>query len=288
MSDSKRKAYDPELLFTDSDVERDEDRVKRPKPASLGIRMPVYLGNESVSLKVINATCADVSPDGSLLAVACTDKTTRVFDLPSGNCRFSKDDHIARVVNVCFSLCGAFVYSCCDLGVTRRYDVSTGQTLSAEGRFLKPAGRHSRRYDRDGQEYWLLLDESVLSVIKCFDAKDDEVTKITHPRLVTSAVLSHATQPKLLVMTACQDGCARVFDAASGLLLYKTPPSSAPLLDARFSRDEESAVLTDKDGRVTVLDLTYRRRAIRTILSGRERLPIVLADLTLSYFEHAF
>lgn len=76
-----------------------------------------------------DATCAALSPDGSLLAVGGIEGNVRVFDIASGQPKYVLGEHGSRLLSVAFSPDGTLLASTCWDGVLRWWKAADGSRV---------------------------------------------------------------------------------------------------------------------------------------------------------------
>jgi WD40 repeat protein len=213
----------------------------------------MIFGGDDGHQKRVNS--AVPSPDGTLVATVSSDCTARLWDASAGKCLYTITGHEKPVNSIAFSPKGTLMVTASEDHTARVWNVETGSPLFVDRRNLKLwYARHanpvtSAVFTHDG--------ESVLTasgdVAVLWDARSS-VHRIFqgHEDLVNTAVIS---PDDTRVLTACNDGRVRLFDARTGVALQAFPSHGSPARYVTFSPIGSQFLIALAD-RVKICDMT--------------------------------
>ncbi len=201
---------------------------------------------------------AAFSPDGSQLATTHTDGSVRTWDVESGRPLPSLFGHRDIVRLLVYSMDGSRLASASDDRTIRLWDPITGQferelvghTESIRTVAFSPDGEEILSAGGDAARLWDVSNGRPL-------------WEFEHNAPITAAAYS---QDGKLVLTADEDGLAKVWDAASGELLSELIGHSGRINSAVFSPDGKLAVTAGEDHTVHIWN-TVNRKLVR-VLTG--------------------
>lgn len=190
---------------------------------------------ERLSTEEIFVSALALSADGKWLATASDDRVARVFPLRSADSKRIELLHPSAVRSTAFSKDGQYLFTACDDGMVRMWSLHTRQQLflidnptSALASISQP-GSMENIVEADHSE---ALDTSPV------------VTLAGHVDWVRTAVFSPTSS---LILTASDDGEARLWEARSGRLVRSIVGDPMGVRSASFSADGQRIVTAGMD-----------------------------------------
>lgn len=168
------------------------------------------------------------SPDGSLLATASWDKTTKIWDVNTGELLFELI-HDDIVWSAKFDPDGSRLLTSSDTRAAHIWDVQTGRLLSQ----TPPSKSHKRyaEFSPDGRRILTAARQAAL-----WEAESLQPL-IRFSGHLEQVDLARFSPDGTRVLTASWDGMARIFDAGTGELLIRPAQHNMRVTQARFSAD---------------------------------------------------
>jgi WD40 repeat protein/transcriptional regulator with XRE-family HTH domain len=204
------------------------------------------------------------SPDGTRLVTASADKTARVWDAGSGKELLSFSGHGGFVFDVAISPDGRRIASSGNDGDVRIWDAATGKESLVLPVSIDPAFIALPRgvaFSPDGSRVIEASDDSV-SYIKAWDAASGK--ELLSGNFGNSAPLRDiAFSPDgKLAVTGGDDQKAKVWDAASGNVLYTLSGHTNRIIGVTFSPDGRRVATSSLDGTARIWDITPAKEAL--------------------------
>ncbi|MCW2540315.1 MAG: hypothetical protein JWN95_2040 [Frankiales bacterium] len=186
-----------------------------------------------------------LSPDRATIATASGDGLLRLFDVETG-AEKRRFQHGHEVVHLAFSGDGSRLATASVDRSTRVFDASALGIPVAEFQHDRPVTSVALSFD--GQRVASGGRDNRCAVL---DIPTGTLHSLEHGGVVNAVAFAPDGD---LLMTACQDGMARLFDAGSGSLL-NTVAHGQPVRDVAVSPDGRYAATAGEDGLACVLDL---------------------------------
>ena len=211
----------------------------------------------------------DVSADGRLGATASNDGYARIWDMASGKLLRELHADPVQVHGVRFSPDASFVVTTGQYHTVRLWQVSTGQEMLHMEDSVKTATGEVQNQvvqavavSPDGR--LIATSDDYAFTVRIWDAK----TGAELHRMVAGNNETHRlsfSRDGSILLGACYDGTARLWDAATGRLIEEIPGFTGGLMDAMFLHDERWIYLATVDGAV-LWDRKLKKKAL-TMLS---------------------
>jgi WD40 repeat protein len=199
---------------------------------------------------------AAFSPDGTLLA-AEHDNVVHVYDVRTGEPRFSYYGHSGQVLGVAYSPDGGRLASCAADQSVRVWDARTGHllrtfkghTAEVQGVAFAPDSRRVASAAWDG-------------TVRVWDAGGAPNPRVLGRSALTLWRLAFTPDGRRLA-SAGDDGAVQVWDVADGRLVLDLPSDQAPLTDIALSPDGRWLAAAGRGPDVVVRDASSGREALR-------------------------
>ena len=182
-----------------------------------------------------------VSPDETLLIVACTDCTARIFDATTYQEVGKLEGHKQAVSCARFSVDGKFIVTASDDQTIRVWDANTRAYLYS----LKGHGHEIWRAVVSPTDPNLIASSAADGKIMLWDLEKREPLPITFEGHTSPVAGLTFTADGRSLVSASDDDTVRVWDIGTGveLFVFQDQPSK-DMIDATFSRDGQSLVTT--------------------------------------------
>ncbi|KAF0694712.1 hypothetical protein As57867_014334, partial [Aphanomyces stellatus] len=200
------------------------------------------------------------TPTSTLAATGSFDKTVRLWDAATGDCKQTLTGHEGEVVSVTFDARGALVGSCSMDCTASVWDVATGASVFD----LVGHAAEVSCFAFDQASPNLMATGSCDSTVRLWDARYGECFRSLHAHTAEVATVAF-NYPSNLLLTASADGTAKVWDVQSGKSLFVLADHAGEVTDACFNSTGSLVATAGADGRIFVYDtLTARRRCAMT------------------------
>ena len=184
---------------------------------------------------------ANLSPDGSKIAVTSAVDTAKIWSVKTGECLHTLVGHEAKVTSVKFSLNGSKIVTASNDGTAKVWNAETGVclgTLAGHGSLVLSAD-----FSTDGSK---VVTASLDTTAKVWDA---ETCELLHTLMLeVNCVVSASFSPDgSKVLTASRDNKAKVWDIETGECLYVLIGHENDVVSAKFNTDGSKIVTASCD-----------------------------------------
>lgn len=194
-----------------------------------------------------NITCADISVDGTLVAISTEDGVIAFVDAASGRPLPMPSTGNGRLNSLRFSPDGKRLVTAGEDGTARVVDVATGSLVADP--LVHGAAIWFAQFSPDNNR---IVTTSLDGTARVWSPDGQRIAECRHTEPVEYAELS--PDGKMLV-TASADRTARIWDARDGRPLLAEPlEHEAVVITARFSRDSQRVVTASADNTAQVWD----------------------------------
>ena len=198
-------------------------------------------------------TSLAISRNGNLALSATDSGKAYLWELPaSGNAK-ELSGHEAQISTATFSSDGKWALTASKDKTARLWETSTGRSLALRGHegpvfaaAFSPDGKHVVTASKDGTAMiWNVPDKIEVEEIQ-------NTYKLVHPidpktRMAPEVLTATFSPDNLLVVTACDNGSAYVWDPNSGALKEKLSGHTSAVVIASFSSDGKRLVTASRD-----------------------------------------
>lgn len=195
-------------------------------------------------------TYAHFSPDGQRIVTASEDGTARIWSAANGQPLTPWLRHVSRINSARFSPDGSRLLIACDDGSVYFHDGTTGEALGSP--LHEAAGIQMAAFDRSGQDILTVNRNSTVHLWQIPDHDPDSRLVVRPDDMDISNTRLIAQGTRLVTMlfhsysAIYYDYFPRVYDTASGKLLFQLPGEPIGYSGFTVSRDERTICLFSK------------------------------------------
>jgi WD40 repeat protein len=220
--------------------------TKQSLPPLLGLNgQPIYTDRD---------IAAALSPDGSHLATANEDGTTKVWDASTGKRLYTLEGHTAPVMTAAFSQDGNRLATGSADKTARVWDTKSGKQLFDLSDHEGPVIAIAFSPDQSSSRLVTASEDEEKGTIRIWDSSTGEQRRsIPHQGGPILAVALSADGTRLA--TASADTMVRIVDVTTTQLLYTLPGHGGPIRAIAFNADATHLIAASVEGAVRTYPL---------------------------------